>query len=274
MPPKTCTAPSTTVEHICSTVPTVPAISSGWAQYQVTPLRASSTLQCMSASRCFTPWNEPIGRSNWRRILAYSTASCSARSATPTVSASVSTARSSATGTGSSGVADVVARGRVGHQVSSSPTGGRSTARSPSRTRSRCRRTARAWRRTPGPGSRARRPARVGRPATGARRGSAATAGRSSARPHASATTVRSYQPMSPVPPGRSASASDVQPPAASADHSPAGCQRCAPVWPAVTPATTSDSPATASAATGDGRFWSTVTATALPAEAPAPARR
>ena len=37
--------------------------------------RATSVRIQQSASRCFTPWNEPIGRPNCSRSFAYSTAS-------------------------------------------------------------------------------------------------------------------------------------------------------------------------------------------------------
>ena len=39
-----------------------------------TAARASSVRAAMLAHRCFTPWNCPIGRPNWRRSVAYSAA--------------------------------------------------------------------------------------------------------------------------------------------------------------------------------------------------------
>ena len=51
----------------------------------------------MSASRCFSAWNEPIGRSYWRRTFAYSSVSSKMRRHAPAVaSASATVATSSA----------------------------------------------------------------------------------------------------------------------------------------------------------------------------------
>ena len=46
----------------------------------------------MSAQRCFTPWNWPIGRPNWTRAFAYSAAVSTHHCATPMASAAKSTA--------------------------------------------------------------------------------------------------------------------------------------------------------------------------------------
>ena len=62
-----------------------------------TPARAISSDWNMSTMRCFTDWNEAMGRSNTTRTLAYSTASSSARSDTPTSSAASATDTSSST---------------------------------------------------------------------------------------------------------------------------------------------------------------------------------
>ncbi len=59
--------------------------------------RASSTRQSMSAHRCFTPWNCPMGRPNWTRSLAYAAAVSTHHCATPTSSAAASAAVRSST---------------------------------------------------------------------------------------------------------------------------------------------------------------------------------
>ncbi len=51
-----------------------------------------STSTSMSAHRCFTAWNEPIGRPNCTRSFAYSTAISSARDAPPSISSDVAVA--------------------------------------------------------------------------------------------------------------------------------------------------------------------------------------
>ena len=59
--------------------------------------RASSTRTYMSASRCLTAWNEPIGTPNWCRSSAYADATSSAPCATPTSCAAASTVPAGAT---------------------------------------------------------------------------------------------------------------------------------------------------------------------------------
>ena len=60
------------------------------AQYTVERMPSTST--SMSAQRCFTAWNDPIGRPNCTRSLAYSTAMSSARAAPPSRSAAAKVA--------------------------------------------------------------------------------------------------------------------------------------------------------------------------------------
>ena len=62
-----------------------------------TAARASSVRASMSAQRCFTPWNWPIGRPNCTRTLAYSAAVSTHHCAMPTASAASSTAAISCT---------------------------------------------------------------------------------------------------------------------------------------------------------------------------------
>ena len=59
--------------------------------------RASSVRASMSAHRCFTPWNWPIGRPNCTRTFAYSAAVSTHHCATPIASAASSTAARSCT---------------------------------------------------------------------------------------------------------------------------------------------------------------------------------
>ena len=60
------------------------------AQYTVERMPSTST--SMSAQRCLTAWNDPIGRPNCTRSFAYSTAISSARAAPPSKSAAAKVA--------------------------------------------------------------------------------------------------------------------------------------------------------------------------------------
>ena len=62
-----------------------------------TAARASSVRASMSAQRCFTPWNWPIGRPNCTRTFAYSAAVSTHHCATPIASAASNTAARSRT---------------------------------------------------------------------------------------------------------------------------------------------------------------------------------
>ena len=57
--------------------------------------RSDSTSSSRSAQRCLMAWKLPMGRSNWRRTLAYSSAMSSARCAPPSCSAASATAATS-----------------------------------------------------------------------------------------------------------------------------------------------------------------------------------
>ena len=66
----------------------------------------------MSASRCFTAWNEPIGRSNCWRSLAYATARSVVASAKPSICAATSAAPARRQRAASSASASGAPRGR------------------------------------------------------------------------------------------------------------------------------------------------------------------
>ena len=100
MPPCTCSADAMTrfdaSEHqIFAVDAAIDASASSAPMHhaaQYTVERIPSTSTSMSAQRCFTAWNEPIGRPNCTRSLAYSTAIPSARWAPPSRSAAVKVA--------------------------------------------------------------------------------------------------------------------------------------------------------------------------------------
>ena len=72
-----------------------------------------STSTSMSAQRCFTAWNDPIGRPNCTRSFAYSTAISSARAAPPSISSAVAVAPRSSSAVTSVGAAEVPSRSVV-----------------------------------------------------------------------------------------------------------------------------------------------------------------
>ena len=86
--------------------------------------RASSVRATMLAQRCFTPWNCPIGRPNWRRSFAYSARSSTHHCDPPTASAANSTAARSRTDARRQR-GQLAARGhdRVGHRDLGDPPG-------------------------------------------------------------------------------------------------------------------------------------------------------
>ena len=59
--------------------------------------RACSTATSMSAQRCFTPWNCPIGRPNCSRTVAYSAAVSTHHAAPPAASAATRVAVTTST---------------------------------------------------------------------------------------------------------------------------------------------------------------------------------
>ncbi len=82
------TAPAAAADRTSSS-PSSP--SSASAASHATP-RACSVATSMSAHRCFTPWNWPIGRPNCRRTAAYSAAVSTHHPAPPAASAATSAA--------------------------------------------------------------------------------------------------------------------------------------------------------------------------------------
>ena len=90
-----------------------PRSSSKIAAAAYVALRASSTRTYMSASRCLTAWNEPIGTPNCWRSSAYADATSSAPCATPTSCAAASTVPTSRNGSASSGPPIVLAARKV-----------------------------------------------------------------------------------------------------------------------------------------------------------------